>query len=144
MKTLLRTNTRKAKMILFLVVCSIIYFCWFTNPNLNTFEGSLYLYFIVWLIYNFYNLSKRSVYGDIDYSVEEIINSLSINFIVGIIYLAYFVIIIYILCCIYTIFKDIGFEINFSYLFFSVIVLFCLTKFEKLILRKLVDQHKLK
>ena len=144
MKEKINTNNKKAKTILLVIAFFIIYLIWFAKLNLTAFEGGLYLYFLGWVIFSIYKLSQKGMFGEVSNSVIEIINILAVNFIYGILMLFYFVLVFYIMATVFSFFYNTDFTRNYHYLFFAVIGLFSLTKFEKLILRNAIKQYYFK
>ena len=140
MKVQINTNKKKAKAILIAVATIIIYVIWFAILNLTATEGSLYLYFLGWVLFSIYKLSKKGMFGEVDNSVTEIINILAVNFIYGMLLLFYFIFVFYIITTVFSFFDETDFSSNYHYLFFSIIGLFSLIKFEKLILRDVIKQ----
>ena len=127
------SNRRKTAAFLSIFCVTIIIIIWVYKHEIGNFEKVIYFYLITWSAYNIYKLTRKYVFPD--NTLKEIGYYLSVNFIKGLLYLSASVCLLYIVISLHKIIFEKTYDINFHYLFFSVIGLTTSLVFEKKVLK---------
>lgn len=127
------SNQKKVSILLFILFIFLFFFNWQYKSKIGNLEKIGYYYITAWSLYNIYNLNKKYFFEDNTF--KEILNSLAVNFIKGILFLLLTTFVLYTLICGERLITGELNKINFHYLIFSLIGIITIFIFEKEVMR---------
>lgn len=127
------SNRRKVVVFLCVFCITIIIINWICKHEIKNFEKAIYFYLVSWSLYNIYKLSRKHIFSD--NTLKEIGSYIAINFIQGLLFLSAATCLIYVISSLHKIIFEKTYNINFHFLFFSIIGLITILVFEKKVLK---------